>query len=65
MLLINPLFLGLMFPVAFGNGVFVGGCMRVEYSNIKEGSIPSLGKWTAFISGHAGCADAQITRLKV
>ena len=34
-LLISPLFLGLMFSVAFGNGgVFVGGCMKVEYSYI-------------------------------
>ena len=36
------LFLGLMFPVAFRNGgVFVGGCMRVEYSYIEEGSLKS------------------------
>ena len=35
-----PLFLGLMFQVAFRNGGdFVGGCMRVEYSYIEEGSL--------------------------
>ena len=38
----KPAFFGLMFPVAFGNtGVFVGGCMRVEYSYIEEGYLKS------------------------